>query len=74
MQLVCLVMEWYYVGSLKRTRLESSYIVSRWSFVFARKSLKDVLRSLKEVLKTSSGRRLDNVLNKGRRDFHFRLI
>ena len=44
-------------------------MVFRWSFAFTRKGLEDVF---KEVLKTSSGRRLGNVLKKGRHDFHFR--
>ena len=35
------------------------------------KVLKDIF---KEVLKASSGRRLGDVLKKGRRDFHFRPI
>ena len=34
----------------------------------------EVGRHLKEVLKTFPGRRLDDVLKTGRRDFHFRPI
>ena len=46
-------------------------MVLRWSFAFTRKGLEDVF---KEVLGTSSGRRLGDALKKGRRDFHFRPI
>ena len=49
-------------------------MVSRWSFAFTRKSLENVLRRVKEALRTSPGRRLDYVLKNGRRDFHFRPI
>ena len=55
-QLVSLVMEWWHVRSLKRIWIESSYIVSRWFFAFTRKSLEEVLRRLKEVLRTSPRR------------------
>ena len=40
-------------------------MISSW-FAFARKSLEDVLRRLKEILRMSSGRRFDNVLIKDR--------
>ena len=46
-------------------------MVLRWSFAFTRKGLED---GFKEVLGTSSGRRLGDFLKKGRRDFHFRPI
>ena len=46
-------------------------MVLRWSFALTRKGLEDVF---KEVLGTSSGRRLGDALKKGRRDFHFRPI
>ena len=39
-------------------------MVSRWSFDFTKKSLEDVLRRLKEVLRKSPGRRHDDVLKK----------
>ena len=39
-------------------------MISWWPFAFARKSLEDVLRRLKEILRTSSGKRLDDVLKK----------
>ena len=42
-----------------------------WSFAFSRKGLEDVFM---EVLRTPSGRRLGDVLEKGRRDFRFRPI
>ena len=38
------------------------------------KLLKTSQNGFKEVLRTSSGRRLGDVLEKGRRDFHFRPI
>ena len=37
-------------------------MVSRWSIALTRKNLEDVLRHLKDVLRASHGRRLDNVL------------
>ena len=46
-------------------------MVSRWSFTFTRKSLEDVLRLLKDVLKTYPEGRLGEVLKKGHHDFHF---
>ena len=39
-------------------------MVYRWSFAFTKNILEDVLRRLKEVLKISPRRRLDNVLKK----------
>ena len=39
-------------------------MVSEWSFASNGKSLEYVLSSLKEVLRTSPGRRLDNILKK----------
>ena len=74
LQLVFLVMQWLYVCSLKHAQIESPYMVSRWSFTFTRKSLEDVLRLLKDVLKTYPEGRLGEVLKKGHHDFHFRLI
>ena len=49
------------MSSLKRTLIESSYIASRWSFAFTRESLEEVLRRLKEVLRTFPGRGLEDV-------------
>ena len=53
-------------------------MVSKWSFAFTIKSLEDDVRrlygGLEDVFRTSPGRRLDDVLKKGRRDFHFRPI
>ena len=51
-------------------------MVSRWSFAFTRKGLEDVF---KEVLRTSSGRRLGDIFKEVLRassslDFHFRPI
>ena len=46
-------------------------MVFMWSFAFSRKGLEDVFM---EVLRTPSGRRLGDVLEKGRRDFRFRPI
>ena len=37
-------------------------MVSRWSFAFNRKSLENVLKRLKEALRSSPGRRLDDIL------------
>ena len=54
--------------------MENSCIVARWPFAFIRKSLEVVLTRLKEVLRTSSGRRLDDVLKKGLCNFHYRPI
>ena len=39
-------------------------MVSRWSFASTGKSLEDVLRRLKDVLRPSPGGRLDDVLEK----------
>ena len=51
------------VCNSKRTYIEGPYMVVRWSFAFTRKSIEDVLRRLKEVLRTSpAGRRLGDVL------------
>ena len=52
--------------------MESSCIVARWPFAFIRKSLEVVLTRLKEVLRTSPERRLDDVLKKGLYNFHYR--
>ena len=62
-------------------------MVLRWCFAFTRKGLEDVFKEVlgtssgrrlgdvfKEVVRTSSGGRLDDVLKTGRRDFHFRPI
>ena len=39
-------------------------MISSWSFVFRRKTLKGVLGRFKEILRTPPGRRHDNVLKK----------
>ena len=49
-------------------------MLSRWSFAFTRKGLEDVLRLFKEVLMTSLGRHLDDILKKARCDFDFRQV
>ena len=46
-------------------------MVFMWSFAFSRKCLEDVS---KEVFRTPSGRRLGDIIKKGRRDFRFRPI
>ena len=53
------------------TYIESPDTVSSCVFSFTRKSLEDVLRRLNEVFKTSSQRRLNDIVKKGRLNVHF---
>ena len=62
----------YFVS--KRTKIEDPDMVSRWSFALTRKSLQDLLRHLKEVLRTSCRRGIDDVLKKDCHDYQFRSI
>ena len=59
------------VMQFKTQQIKSLYMVFWFSFAFTRKGLDDVF---KEVLRTSSGRRLGDVLKKDLRDFHFRPV
>ena len=71
MQLVCLVMQ---SCSLKRSR-QKVYIWSTGGFLLLpEKILKTSQDVFKEVLRTSCGKRLGDVLEKGRHFFHFKPI
>ena len=50
----------------KYTQTEVAYIVSRWSFTFTKRSLDDVLRRPKKVLRTPLGKPLEEFLKNDR--------
>ena len=48
----------------KSTQIEGPYMVSTRSFAFTGKTFEDILRRLKEALRTSPGKRLGDVFKR----------